>query len=100
MKRLAVDLGRSQTLHHHQRLVQLAARLAGLRAWACFDVDDHRQAEQWYRTAVSAAQEAQAWSIGAWLLGAQSLIPWHRRDFGNAASLIERGISSRVRAPT
>jgi hypothetical protein len=30
--------------------------------------------------------------LGAWLLGAQSLIPWHRRDLTRAVELIERGI--------
>jgi tetratricopeptide (TPR) repeat protein len=29
--------------------------------------------------------------LAAWLLGAQSLIPWHRRDFRGALELIDRG---------
>jgi hypothetical protein len=92
MKRVSHHLRQSQTLSHHERLVRLAARLAGLRAWACFDIDGHREADWWYEAAVSAAQESKAWGLGAWLLGAQSLIPWHRRDLGRAAELIERGI--------
>lgn len=81
-----------QSLSHQRRLVTLAGRLAGLRAWGCFDIDAHGEAERWFDVAVSAAQDAEAWSLGAWLLGAQSLIPWHRRDFRQTVSLIERGI--------
>jgi hypothetical protein len=83
-------LRQPQTLGHQQRLVTVAARLAGLRAWACFDIDEHRAAERWYQLAVTAAQDAQAWSLGAWLLGAQSLIPWHRRDITHTVELIVR----------
>jgi hypothetical protein len=86
------QLRQPQTLRHHERLVRLAARLAGLRAWACFDLDDHGSADRWYEAAVSAAEEAKAWGLGAWLLGAQSLIPWHRRELGRVAELIDRGI--------
>ncbi|WP_430789129.1 hypothetical protein [Actinoplanes sp. G11-F43] len=92
MTTVTAHLSRRQTIHHQRRLVTLAARLGGLRAWGCFDVDEHRAAGRWFELAVSAAHEAQAWSVGAWLLGAQSLIPWHRRDFRGAADLIERGI--------
>lgn len=81
-----------QSLDHHRRLVTLAGRLAGLRAWGCFDLDEHGEAERWYGVAVTAAQDAQAWSLGAWLLGAQSLIPWHRRDYRQTVALIERGV--------
>jgi hypothetical protein len=81
-----------QSLGHQRRLVALAGRLAGLRAWGCFDVDEHGEAERWYDVAVTAAQEAEAWSLGAWLLGAQSLIPWHRRDHRQTVATIERGI--------
>lgn len=82
----------SQSLDHQRRLVALASRLAGLRAWGCFDLDQHHAAERWYAAAVDAAERAEAWSLGAWLLGAQSLIPWHRRDHRQAVTLIERGI--------
>ncbi|MBG0569183.1 hypothetical protein [Actinoplanes aureus] len=92
MTAVIAQLSCRQTIHNQQRLVTLAARLSGLRAWGCFDVDEHRAAGRWFELSVSAAQEAQAWSVGAWLLGAQSLIPWHRRDFRGAADLIERGI--------
>ncbi|WP_203935052.1 hypothetical protein [Virgisporangium ochraceum] len=92
MKSVFVHLRRRQTLRHHERLVKLAARLAGLHAWACFDISDDRKAERWYETAASAAHDAKAWGLGAWLSGAQSLIEWHRRDLGRAAELIDRGI--------
>lgn len=92
MRYVSARLSEPQPLAHHERLVRLAARLAGLRAWACFDIDDHSTAERWYDGAVTAAQQAKAWGLGAWLLGAQSLIPWHRRDLGRAVELIERGI--------
>jgi len=92
MKHVAANLREPQTLRHHERLVKLGARLAGLRAWACFDVNDHDEADRWYEIAVDAAQEAKAWGLGAWLLGAQSLIPWHRRDLRRTIDLIERGI--------
>ncbi|WP_203790427.1 hypothetical protein [Paractinoplanes rishiriensis] len=85
-------LRQPQTLRHHERLVRLAARVAGLRAWACFDINDHHTADRWFEAAVTVAQDAQAWALGAWLLGAQSLIPWHRRDIRRAAELIERGV--------
>jgi hypothetical protein len=90
---VAIDqLRRPQTLGHQRRLVALTGRLAGLRAWACFDLDQHAEAERWYDLAVNAAQEAEEWSLGAWLLGANSLIPWHRRDHQRAIALIDRGI--------
>ncbi len=92
MRHVSARLREPQTLRHHERLVRLAARLAGLRAWTCFDIDDHSAADRWYDGAVTAAQEAKAWGLGAWLLGAHSLIPWHRRDLGQAKELIERGI--------
>lgn len=92
MKRVGAGLREPQTLRHHERLVRLGARLAGLRGWACFDVDDHDGADRWYEIAVDAAQDAKAWGLGAWLLGAQSLIPWHRRDLPRTIDLIERGI--------
>lgn len=92
MKRVSTNLRQPQTLRHQERLVRLASRLAGLRAWACFDIDDHGEADRWYEVAVTAAQDAKAWGLSAWLLGAQSLIPWHRRDLGRAVELIERGI--------
>jgi len=92
MKRISAHLRQPQTLRHHERLVTLAARLAGLRAWACFDIDDHGAADRWYELAVNVAYEARAWALGAWLLGAQSLIPWHRRDLARTIELIERGI--------
>jgi hypothetical protein len=81
-----------QSLEHQRRLVTLAGRLAGLRAWACFDIDEHGEAERWYEVAVTAAQDAEAWSLGAWLLGAHSLIPWHQHDYRRTVALIERGI--------
>lgn len=92
MTRVSTHLRQSQTLRHHERLVRLAARLSGLRAWACFDIDEHGEADRWYEVAVSAASEAKAWGLGAWLLGAQSLIPWHRRDLSRAVEFVERGI--------
>lgn len=92
MKHVSARLRQSHTLRHHERLVRLAARLAGLRAWACFDIDEHGEADRWYEVAVTAAHESRAWPLGAWLLGAQSLIPWHRRDLRRAVELIERGI--------
>jgi hypothetical protein len=92
MKHVSARLRQSHTLRHHERLVRLAARLAGLRAWACFDIDERGEADRWYEVAVTAAHESRAWALGAWLLGAQSLIPWHRRDLRRAVELIERGI--------
>ena len=92
MSAILAQLREPQSLGHQRRLVTLAGRLAGLRAWACFDIDEHSDAERWYDVAVTAAQEAEAWSLGAWLLGAQSLIPWHRRDRRRTVELIERGI--------
>ncbi|MFI7543818.1 hypothetical protein [Actinoplanes sp. NPDC049599] len=92
IRHVSARLSEPQPLGHHERLVRLAARLAGLRAWACFDIDDHSTAERWYDGAVTAAQQTRAWGLGAWLLGAQSLIPWHRRDLGRTVKLIERGI--------
>jgi hypothetical protein len=92
MTYVASCLRQQQTLRQHERLVILASRLAGLRAWACFDIDEHSEADRWYEVAVTAAHEARAWGLGAWLLGAQSLIPWHRRDLGRTVALIERGI--------
>jgi tetratricopeptide (TPR) repeat protein len=91
-KHVLPHLRQPQTLSKQERLVALAARLAGLRAWACFDIDDHREAERWYDVAIGAAQEAEAWGLGAWLLGAQSLIPWHRRNVDRTVELIERGV--------
>jgi hypothetical protein len=70
----------------------LTARLAGLRAWLCFDLDQHRQAERWYALGVSAAQEAEEWALAAWLVGASSLMPWLRRDHGRVVGLIEHGL--------
>jgi hypothetical protein len=81
-----------QSLNHQRRLIALASRLAGLRAWGYFDIDQHNAAERWYEAAVSAAETADAWSLGAWLLGAQSLIPWHRGDRRGAVALIAKGI--------
>jgi DNA-binding XRE family transcriptional regulator len=92
MSAILAQLREPQSLGHQPRLMTLAGRLAGLRAWACFDIDEHGEAERWYDVAVTAAQEAEAWSLGAWLLGAQSLIPWHRRDRRRTVELIERGI--------
>ncbi|MCA2216296.1 hypothetical protein [Jidongwangia harbinensis] len=92
MELVSARLHQSHTLRHHERLVRLAARLAGLRAWACFDLNEHHQADRWYAVAVAAADEARAWGLGAWLLGAQSLIPWHNRDLRRTGELIERGI--------
>jgi transcriptional regulator with XRE-family HTH domain len=86
------QLRRPQSLDHHRRLVTLAGRLSGLRAWASFDINEHAEAERWYQLAIIAAEEAEAWSLGAWLLGAQSLVPWHQRAPRQAALLIERGL--------
>ncbi|WP_203729246.1 hypothetical protein [Paractinoplanes durhamensis] len=85
------QLRRPQKLCDQERLVALAARLAGLRAWACFDLNDHREAEHWYQAAATASEDARAWGLGAWLMGAQSLVPWHRRDFRRTLELIDRG---------
>src|SRR5262249_14904276 len=84
-------LRRPQTLRHHRRLCALAGRLAGLRAWLCFDLDAHGEAERWYDLAVSAAQQAEEWSLAAWLLGARSLIPTLRHDHRRAVTFIEQG---------
>jgi DNA-binding XRE family transcriptional regulator len=92
MRAILTQLREAQSLGHQQRLLTLAGRLAGLRAWACFDIDEHREAERWYDLAVTAALEAEAWSLAAWLLGAQSLIPWHQRDRRRTVELIEQGI--------
>jgi hypothetical protein len=61
MDRVLGHLCGTQTLRRQERLVTLAARLAGLRAWACFNIDDHSEAERWYDAAVAAAQDAKAW---------------------------------------
>jgi transcriptional regulator with XRE-family HTH domain len=92
MTSVVSQMNMPQPLRHQRRLVALIARLAGLRAWGCFDLDQLGEAERWYDVAVSAAQDAEAWSLGAWLLGAQSLVPWHRRDRQSAVAIIERGI--------
>ncbi len=92
MRAVLAQLRRPQSLGHQRRLVTLAGRLAGIRAWACFDIDEHGEADRWYDVAFTAAQEAEAWGLGAWLLGAQSLIPWHRRDHRRTMEVIERGI--------
>ena len=82
----------SQSLADHRRLVALVARLAGLRGWGCFDLDHHAAAERWYTLALTAARESEAWALCGWLLGAQSLIPWHRNDHRGAQALIEQGL--------
>ncbi|MEU4244245.1 hypothetical protein [Actinoplanes sp. NPDC026619] len=86
------ELRTPHSLGHQRRLTVLAARLAGLRAWASFDMDSHRAAEWWYQVAGSAAEESEAWSLCAWLHGAQSLIPWHRRDMKATTALLEKGL--------
>jgi hypothetical protein len=63
------QLRMAQSLAHHRRLVALAARLAGLHAWGCFDIDRHNDAQRWYAAAVSAAEESEAWGLCGWLLG-------------------------------
>jgi tetratricopeptide (TPR) repeat protein/DNA-binding Xre family transcriptional regulator len=86
-------LNQPQPLHHQRRLRILAGRLAGLRAWLCFDLGQDGEAERWYDLAVSAALDAEEWSLAAWLLGGRSLIPSLRHDHRRAVALIDRAVS-------
>lgn len=82
-----------QSVAHRRRLVALAGRLAGLRAWLLFDLAHHDGADAWYDAAIRAAREAEDAALCGWLCGARSLIPSYRHDHQAALALIEQGQS-------
>lgn len=90
---VVTHLDQPQPLHHHRRLRILAGRLAGLRAWLCFDLGLDGEAERWYDLAVTAALDGEERSLAAWLLGGRSLIPSLRHDHRRALALIDRAVA-------
>jgi transcriptional regulator with XRE-family HTH domain len=96
---LASELGRQldhllgwlrdpQPVAVRQRLCGLVGRLAGLRGWMSFDTSRLDAAEAWFAAGLSAAREADDHDLAGWLLGARSLIPIDRQDYGAAHGLL------------
>jgi tetratricopeptide (TPR) repeat protein len=65
--------------------------LAGLRAWATFDLADHEGARSWYELALVPAAEAEDDALCGWILGAWSLLPSYDGEPVKALILIRRG---------
>ena len=95
-------LGRSQPLDFRRRLCSLAGHLAGLRAWAAFDLDDHGVASAWYDAGLQPAREAGHDALCGWLLGAKSLVASYAGDHLSALRSIRRGqvFAARAAEPT
>lgn len=95
-------LAQSQTLSARRRLCSVAGHLAGLRAWAAFDLADHDAASIWYDAAARPARDAGDDALCGWLLGAKSFIASYGGDHRTALRLIGRGqaIAARAAEPT
>lgn len=81
----------SRTVSDRRRLCAVAGRLAGLRAWALFDLGRPQAADAWYEAALHSAGEAEDWPLYGWLTGARSLIASAQRRHRRALRLIEAG---------
>lgn len=95
-------LARSQPLAVRRRLCALAGHVAGLRAWAAFDLDDHEGALAWYEAGLQPAKEAGDDALCAWLLGASSLLPSYAGDHSSALRSIKNAktFAARTAEPT
>jgi transcriptional regulator with XRE-family HTH domain len=84
-------LQQSQPIRQRRRLCSIAGHLAGLRAWATFDLADRQGARSWYELALQPAAEAEDDALCGWILGAWSLLPSYDGEPADALILIRRG---------
>ena len=84
-------LQQSQPIRQRRRLCSIAGHLAGLRAWATFDLADRRGARSWYELALQPAMEAEDEALCGWIFGAWSLLPSYDGEPADALTLIRRG---------
>ncbi len=86
-------LQQSQPIRQRRRLCSIAGHLAGLRAWATFDLGDRQGASSWYELALQPATEAEDDALCGWIFGAWSLLPSYGGEPADALTLIRRGQS-------
>jgi transcriptional regulator with XRE-family HTH domain len=84
-------LQQSQPIRQRRRLCSIAGHLAGLRAWATFDLADRQGARSWYELALQPAAEAEDDALCGWIFGAWSLLPSYDGEPADALTLIRRG---------
>jgi hypothetical protein len=84
-------LQQSQPIRQRRRLCSIAGHLAGLRAWATFDLADHQGARSWYELALQPAKEAEDEALCGWIFGAWSLLPSYDGEPADALTLIRHG---------
>lgn len=84
-------LQQSQPIGERRRLCSIAGHLAGLRAWATFDLGDRQGARSWYELALQPATEAEDDALCGWIFGAWSLLPSYDGESADALTLIRHG---------
>jgi transcriptional regulator with XRE-family HTH domain len=84
-------LQQSQPIRERRRLCSIAGHLAGLRAWATFDLGDRQGARSWYELALQPATEAEDDALCGWIFGAWSLLPSYDGESAAALTLIRHG---------
>ena len=91
-------LQQSQPIRQRRRPCSIAGHLAGLRAWATFDLADRQGARSWYELALQPAAEAEDDALCGWIFGAWSLLPSYAGEPAAALTLIRRGQNHAMRS--
>jgi hypothetical protein len=91
-------LQQSQPIRQRRRLCSIAGHLAGLRAWATFDLADREGARSWYELALQPAAEAEDDALCGWIFGAWSLLPSYDGEPADALTLVRRGQNRAARS--
>ncbi|RJL22774.1 hypothetical protein D5H75_34870 [Bailinhaonella thermotolerans] len=92
-------LSRRQPYDTQERLLKLAAQLAGLAGILMIDVGDHRLARSFFRTGRTAADETGDRALRAWVTVRESLVPFYYGDMREAINLAQKSQSLAGQTP-
>ncbi|MEV4012693.1 XRE family transcriptional regulator [Nonomuraea angiospora] len=90
MSAVRVALTRRQPIDLHDRLLRMAAQLAGLSGMIMINLGDHRLARSFFRTGRTAADETGDRALRAWITARESLVPLYFGDAREALNLAKK----------
>ncbi|MDX3108631.1 XRE family transcriptional regulator [Nonomuraea angiospora] len=90
MSSVRAALSRRQPIDLHERLMRMAAQLAGLGGMIMINLGDHRLARSFFRTGRTAADETGDRALRAWITARESLVPLYFGDAREALNLAKK----------
>ncbi|MEV4112984.1 XRE family transcriptional regulator [Nonomuraea sp. NPDC049695] len=90
MSAVRTAMSRRQPIDLQDRLLRMAAQLAGLSGMIMINLGDHRLARSFFRTGRTAADETGDRALRAWITARESLVPLYFGDAREALNLAKK----------